>query len=373
MNKSDKKIARLLISETLFSFIVVFLILSLIIFGNQFFLVLSRSLTEGFLGSELFPLIILKYTRDLPFIVSFGFCLALIHALSKMYKSSEIVILNNAGVGDFKLFRMISPLVFFMTLFVIFLSIFLTAEVNKKVDLLKENASLRPDYIFFKEGVFQNFHNENMTLYTSEIDTLANDEGQLLKNVFIFLEEKYKVITSTTGEKKIDKVSGKVYLSLQDGKIYQNLDRNLLENISITTFKKFEILIFDPSKAQKINRIETFESKSFAELLKIFDLSSFKEIFYRFSIPLSFLIMCFLSIQFSKVDPRKTRNFALGYGLLTYISYYNILLFSKEMKTDSLVEIIIIFLITHAIYLTLVFIINYARNNLHQNSIKLNL
>ena len=108
MSISKLIVYKFLSKQLIASFVSITSIIFLIIFGNQFFLVLSQSLNEGILTSELFPLMSLKVLRDLPFIIGLGFTLSLIFSLNRLYKSSEIVILNNAGLGEIQIFKILS-------------------------------------------------------------------------------------------------------------------------------------------------------------------------------------------------------------------------------------------------------------------------
>jgi len=350
------------------NFFAILIIISLIIFSNQFFLVLNRSLTEGYLSSELFPLMLLKFSRDLPFIISFSFSLALIYTLNRLYKNSELVILSNAGFGDFRILRLLIPIILVIMVLVTVSSVFISPEVNSRVATIKESAQSRPDFLFFKEGVFQQFNEGKTTFYSSDINEY--DDNQLMKNVFIFSAEENMIIFSNIGKKVTDETSGKIFLELSNGKFYQNLNSRYNDTLSFTTFDKFEILLFDPSRDINFNDV-FFSEKSLGliELIYKNSVESYAEIIYRFSIPLSFLIMSILSIQFSRVNPRGSKNYVLGLGLVTYILYYNLLVYIRENMSSNYVDLITYFFFTHCIFLLLIFIIFVTRNNLFSRKV----
>jgi len=113
LNILNSKIFIYLTKRIVLSFFAIFTILTFIIFGNQLFLVLNQSLKVGFVSSELLPYMSLKVLRDMPFIISLGFSLAITFSLNYLYKNSEMVILNNAGIGDKQTIRLLSPLIIF--------------------------------------------------------------------------------------------------------------------------------------------------------------------------------------------------------------------------------------------------------------------
>jgi len=362
MRRNNQKIYIYLRNQITWATLFFFLVLSLIIFGNQFYLVLNQSISKGYLGSELFPLIFFKYARDTPFLFSLSFSMALIYTLNKLYKKSELIVLFNAGIGDLQIFKILFPIIFPAIIFVSFFSIYMSPEAVNKINTFKNYAELRPDFIFFKERSFQSFNDNDLTFYTSKIK--SKDDDQLMSNVFLHSKKDNRIILSKTGKKFIDEKTGVVYLSLFDGNIYKNIDYKIDKDASATSFRKFNFLLFDPSENYVKEIHLSYKEKSLKELLKSFDLGNVLELIYRFSIPFSLLLMSFLSVQFSKINPRNKRNFALGYGLITYIIYYNLLMYLRESEPKDVLDIVISFISTHSILFFLIFIIYFLRKKI---------
>ena len=177
----------------------IFFILVLIVFGNQFFLVISQSLNEGYYSSEIFPLMILKLVRDLPFIVGLAFILAITYSINRLYKTSQAVILLSSGISDLKIFKLILPTIISITILISLFSLYFVPLVKEKIELIKLNASERPEYIFMKEGIFQNFQNGENTFYVEEISTIQDSDNQKLKNIFLYSKINDKLILANTG------------------------------------------------------------------------------------------------------------------------------------------------------------------------------
>jgi len=359
------KIVKFLNGQILISFFAFFLILSIVVFGNQFYLVLNNSYSQGILGSELLSLMSLKYVRDIPLILNLSFIFALIFSINKLHRSSELIILSTAGYGDIGIFKLLIPInlifVFVVTLF----AFLITPEVNRQISLIKNDANSRPDFIFFRDGVFQNFQNKNLTFYASEIKT--EGDNQIMKNVFIFSDLDKRLILSNRGEKYLDKYSNKIYLKLSDGKIYKNFTSLSSDNFSVSTFKNLDFLLYDQNTVDLVD-VTSIESRKTLELFNSFDKKSKIEIFNRLSVPVSLLIMTILSVQFSRANPRGKSNFALAFGLITYLTYFNILTYVSELKFNNENEITFAFSLIHLSFLLIVFIIQTYRNNLFFNN-----
>jgi len=168
-------------------------------------LVLSESLNSGLYSSELLPLMFLKLLRDMPFIIGFGFTLAIIYSLNNLYKSSEAVIIFSGGISEIKLYRLLFPLISLIFIIIFILSVFIVPQIKLEITELKKNAESRPEYIFLREKTFQNFQEEGLTFFSSTIEDIKGNEKQILNDVFIYFKIEDKLITAPKGQKNNNK------------------------------------------------------------------------------------------------------------------------------------------------------------------------
>jgi len=327
----------------------IFLILSIILLGNQFFLVLSQTINHGIYSSELIPLMFLKWVRDIPFLLGFSFVLSLSHSLNQLYKNSEMVIFKSAGIGNIAIYKKISSLILLISLFVLIFTNFITPYAKYEIEKIKNDASLRPDYIFLKEGVFQNFRKNDTTFYSSAIEDVNNSENQKLKNIFIFSESNNKLILAREGFKKVFDEERKVILELSDGNIYESF---LSPNPRVTNFKLYAMNLVDDNKNDLLHIINA-EQKSTIDLIKDSNSNNFSEMQLRFSLPLSIMILSLTVIFFSKTSSRSKRNFSLAYATTFYFVYYNLMIFITDLIQNSETNLDSISLLPHLIFVIL--------------------
>ena len=362
---SNRKIVVRYLSNIVLKFFLVFLfILFLIIFGNQIFLVINQSLKQGLFASEMFPLILMKALRDTPFLISLSFSLSIIYALNKLYKSSEMFILINAGLSEMKLVKILSPLIFLLFLVVLILTTSIVPSINYKIDLIKQEAKLRPDYIFFQEGVFQNFSETNITFFSPNIIFSDGESSQTLQNIFLHDQDNNKIILAESGTKDIDRIEGRVFLNLFDGNIYENLDLESNKSPLITNFKKFKLKIFDQKNLKSEHTSPQSESKTILNILYSKENKDNQELLYRISIPLSLMLMSVISVFISRTNPRSKRNYSLGFGLLMYIGYYNMIIYFKQAETFATVDNLLNFIALHGLFICFILFLMFARTNL---------
>jgi len=345
--------------QVLIHFLLILFITSLIIFGNQFFLVLNQSLRDGLFVSELLPLLFLKFIRDTPFILGLSLAIAITYTLNKLYKTSEIIPIINGGLNELRIAKLIMPLVLIVVMLTGFLSIYYVPEIKFKITELKDIAKTRPDYIFFKEKNFQRFQNNKITFYTSKINEISQSE-QELENVFIFFHEDEKLIISKIAHKFLTSDGKNILLKLENGSIYESFTN--IDNLPrITNFKNYELVLFSNSVTKK-HIDNDVNSMKFLNLFKSDNFKNLAEIQYRTSIPVSLLVISLISVFFAKINTRGRRNFSVGLSLITYILYYNMLMFvNTQIQSSGLIALA---LIPHAIFICLLVIIFHFRNNL---------
>lgn len=360
----EEILSKYLSSQALVNFLSFFIVIALIILGNQFFLVISQSIKDGLYGFEIMPLVFLKFLRDLPFVISLSFCLAIIYTLNNLYKNSEIIIFTSAGVSDLKIAKAIFPLITIIMIFVSFLSFYFIPEIKKNIESLKNDAKSRPEYIFFKEGVFQNFGNDSRIFFSKKIESKENSGSQSLYDIFIYSEEEDKIILAKFGEKNLNTFSGDVFLDLINGKIYENLHNTFQTNPKVSNFNNLTIKIFDnPDDKNTHNIMNLSEFKKITDLFFSKKIEDKVEFFYRISIPMSLLIGSLFSVMISKTNPRSKKNFAIGFGLIFYISYYNVITYFKEIDIETMHQVIQYFLVSHFVFFIMFLILVLNRNN----------
>ena len=363
----DSKIFIYLTKRIVLSFFAIFTILTFIIFGNQLFLVLNQSLKDGFLSSELLPYMSLKVLRDMPFIISLGFSLAITFSLNYLHKNSEMVSLSNAGIGDKQTIRLLAPLIIFFGLIVFIFSFFIVPSAKKNIFEIRENAKSRPDYVFFKEGVFQNFQNGDLTFFSNKVSNTESDDGQLLEDIFIESKSSKRVIVSHFGRKFFDHNSGDVFLYLTDGNIFENFENINNEEFSVSNFDNLSIKIFDKKEKSNFYIEKKEEVFSTSDLLNSNTKQSTVELLHRISIPLMLIIISILAIYVSKTTPRSRKNFSIGYTLIAFVGYYNVVMYFKAISESTDTVILFNFFLPHLLFVLFLFFIYFYQKTIFKH------
>jgi lipopolysaccharide export system permease protein len=147
----------------------VFLIISLVVFGNQVVLMIKESIKYGISTTDLVPLISFNMIRDTPLILSLSLFLAIILTVSKFYKNSEAVVMNSLGLGDKHFMVFIQPVVLPISLFILLLTTLVVPWTQTQKSIIMERSHHTSEFAFIKQKEFQAFKNGEVVFYTSKV------------------------------------------------------------------------------------------------------------------------------------------------------------------------------------------------------------
>jgi lipopolysaccharide export system permease protein len=183
-------IARYIMRNVSVLFFAMIFIIGLIVFGNQFVLMVKASVSQGVPIQELLPLISFNMIRDVSLIFSLSLFLAIILTVSQMYKNSEAIVLNSLGLGDINFIVFIQPVVVLATLFILFLTTYAVPWAKEQKSLIVEKTKNASEFSFIKEGEFQEFKDGEIVFYASQSSTPDDAQEQNMEEIFIYASAK---------------------------------------------------------------------------------------------------------------------------------------------------------------------------------------
>lgn len=347
-----RKIEKYIFIKISIVFASIFFVLSLIIFGNQFLLVIKESVEQGYYSSDFFELTFLKYLRDIPFVLSLSFFLSILISLNNLYKSSEGFILNSSGYSDYDFFKIIVKPLTLLLIFLIFF-IFYIEPINKsRIDLIKKQLSSSPEFSFFFENEFQEFNDGKTIFYSPFIKENENGE-QEMKNIFLYESHgEPSIILASEGKKSSANKNLDFFLILNNGEKY-SLTEDLNQIEDITKFEKFEILL-NNKKSNKNNQstIPLDENKKKSVL------------YWKISKLIILPILVFFALAIIQTNQRSLKNKSIIFGVLIFIFYYNTILFFRDLILSGDIMFTNALMVSHALFTILGFILYRVKNSI---------
>jgi lipopolysaccharide export system permease protein len=326
----DSILAKYLMRQVLMLLAAVFIVIGLVIFGNQLVLVVKESIEGGIPISDLLPLVGFNMIRDVPLILSLSLFLAIILVISKSYKDSEAIVMNSLGVGDKHFMVFIQPVVISIFIFILFLTTIAVPWSKQQRSMIMDRSENASEFSFIKEGEFQEFKEGELVFYASKVESIEGDTAQNMEEIFIYaMAGDEPIITlAAQAQKYTDKSTKSVYLRLKNGSRYHGFPTEA--NKKILDFDLYDLQIVDGGKQQNRSGIAKIESKPTLDLLFSSDTKEIAEWQWRLSQPISVLILSVFGILLGKASPRGGKNLGVIAGIMVFIIYNNMLLVAKS-------------------------------------------
>ena len=310
-------------------------------------------------------ILVFNLLKHLPLLLSLTLFLTVLITLTRWYKDSEMVIWFSSGMG---LSSFIKPIIMFSLPIIILitaLSFYISPWAVHKAEEFKKGLKSRDELATITPGVFKESQSDNRIFYVEGFSELGN----IVKNIFVQSVQNGKlgIVIANEGVREENK-RGEDYIIMKEGRRYEGQSNS--QEFSTTYFKEYGILI--EKEAPKIISVgEVYEAKSTLELLAS-ESSRYKaELYWRLSLPISALLLVFLAIPLSVINPRSGRSANIILALLLFVIYNNLLGVSHSIVSISKTTILYGLWPVHLSFATIAIYLFYRRSlNLPLFSIK---
>ena len=323
---------------------------------------MNESIEHGFPIQEVMTLISYNMIRDLPLILSLSFFLAIILAVTQLYKNSEAIVMNSLGLGDKHFIVILQPLVIVSFLTLLFLTTTAVPWSKQQKHIIEEENKNASEFSFIREGEFEEFQNGEIVFYASESLTPDGETQQNMEEIFISAKSKENsiIVLASSAIKYTDPETNNVYLRLKNGTRYQNIIDS--KNKNILEFDQYNLQIISGDIQNTITQYTAIEGISTLELLKGESRLVKAELQWRLSPPISILILSILGVLLGKASPRSGKSIGLLIGVIIFLLYNNGLLIAKNSVERGELNPTIGLWSVHLLVLLLTFIFYQYRN-----------
>ena len=366
-NFQNTIISRYLLKSLALFFLAITFIIGLLVFGNQFVLTVQESVEHGIPFAELLPLVGFNMLRDIPIILTLSLFLSIIITISQFYKNSEAVVMNSIGLGDKNFINIIQPIVIFLFLVVFFLSIFAVPWAKQHKSLAEDETINASEFSFISEGKFESFKDGEIVFYASDSSKLDAYGEQNMEEIFIYSSDKGStvIVFASEARKYIDTQTKSTYLRLKDGIRYEGLPGS--SNIKILDFEAYDLEIVSGEVIKSISNFSKIEEKNSFDLIAEGGLLANAEMQWRFSQPISILILSVFGVFLGKSSPRSGKGINLIIGLVIFMLYNNGLLLAKtSIESGQLNPIIGMWVIHLFLIIFLIFFYQFREGKITQ-------
>ncbi|MEM7763693.1 MAG: LPS export ABC transporter permease LptF [Pseudomonadota bacterium] len=307
---------RYILRETAQTWLFVTLTLLTILLSNQFARVLGDAAQDKVAKEAVFAVIGLTALQYLTIIVPFGLFLAVMLALARLYSDSELPAMMACRIGPSGLIRPLVWLAVPLATAVAWLALVVAPHSLQRIEEIAAESERRVDLSALEAGRFVSNGDNGIVVFAEAVD----QDGQL-SNVFLQRRsgQVLEIVLARAGRQTIADDDSR-FIVLSEGRRY----------VGTPGSAAFQVFEFDeyglpyalpPVKAPELSA----EAMSTRSLMQRADPLSIAELQWRWSVPVSTLLLALLAIPLSRSQPRQGRYGKLAIGVLTFIIYFNLL------------------------------------------------
>lgn len=330
-------IARYLIKEICYTFLAVTLVLLLVFLSNQLVRFLSYAASGKIAANVLLQVMGFEISFLLALLLPLSLYLAIIATYGRLYADNELRAMMASGLSTQKLVGFTVLFAFAVMLVVMLLTVWINPYIAKAKDKLISQGVASGNVVNnLMPGRFQLGGDENRVFY---VESISRDH-QKARNLFVAEQKKsdnaWTVLSAAEGYQMTDLLSQDKYVVAVNGYRYEGTPGQ--NAYKIIQFSKYAIRLPDQDvetmhQAQEVIPTSVLWQQYFENPRNAAELQ------WRFSMPLSVLLLALLAVPLSYVRPRQSRYAQFLPAILIYVIYVEMLFTARdwvEQKTLSI-------------------------------------
>ena len=302
----------------------------LLIFMSKHFVRYMSDAAAGVLPTELIVQLLMLFTLSyLPLIIPFALFIAILVAMGRLYKDSEITAMEACGIGIPRIIQSTFRIALGLALLVALLSVWAAPWAEKRQYDLRDLAKVKSEFSFLAPGRFHEIRGGDGVFY---VESMSEDK-QHMEKVFVFLggEQGQNVFVAQTGFQQSEK-DGTHYIVLEDGSRFEALAED--GGFRLHRYQRSGIRV-SPQDVEVGSR--PLKAASNEQLFARGNAADMAEWQWRLSMPLSCVLLTILAVVMSRTNPRQGRFAKLFVALLLYIVYFYLLTMAHAWMKDEIV------------------------------------
>lgn len=309
-------IDRLLFREVFKAFGLIVGMLAMVLVANNLVKLLGK-VAAGLLAQDvLFTLVGLELLKTLGALVPPAFFFSVIWVLGRMYRDSEMVALEAAGIGTLRVYRAFMLAALPLALAVTYLVMYILPWAKTYIEEVKLQYQASSDVTGLRPGQFYEFSRGDAVVFTEKATA-----GGGLSGIFVQHRQNSKlgVVTADHAYQLTDPQNGERYIVLREGRRYQGNPGS--GDFAVGRFEEYALRI---PQAEVVARTLPLNARPWQELWRSDGLAERAELQYRLSLPLGVLAFALVSVPLARSMPRQGVYGRLGLAILVYFVFMNL-------------------------------------------------
>ena len=266
----------------------------------------------------------------LPTILTLSLFIAMVSALSRMYRDSEMVVWFTSGKGLTGFLKPMYRFAWPILLVIALMALFVWPWSNQQTKDMQTRFEQRGDLARVAPGQFMESSSGNRVFFIDR----EQAGGQASSEVFISSTDNGKSAVTTARSGRVETRGDSRFLILEGGQRLENESGQT--GIKISEFEEYGTQTGDSGPVSE----GTPEAKllSTRSLLKAPTRSSQSELAWRFGLALAAVNIVILALALSSVNPRGGRSGNLIFVLLAFLVYNNLLNLGQSWIFEGLIS-----------------------------------
>lgn len=308
-------ISRYLLGESLRTIFAVLFVLLLILFGGLFAKMLGQVAAGKIAATVLLPLVFVVGIKSFPVLLTVALYIGVLVTLGRFYKDNEMTALRAAGAGYSQIAKPILVIAILVATITAWLAFWVQPQAQQLQDDLRADAAQNVDIAGITPGKFIHIPSTGSVVFAESI------KDDALEHVYMFSdnEDSIRVIAADSALQVTPEIDLNV-LELQSGSVFESSKKDA--NTSRIDFQKQGFQLPIEQRATGRTRLS---AKPMIELIGAEGIKERAELQWRFSYPISALLLVALALPLSYTSPRKGQFAKLALAIIIYIVYQNLL------------------------------------------------
>jgi lipopolysaccharide export system permease protein len=317
-------IERYLYREAGTAFAGVLSVLVLVWVSHRFVRYLAQAAAGNLSGDLILELLGLKLAANLALLLPISLYLALLLAVGRLYRDSEVTAMAAAGVGPGRLLRGSLRFSLGFATLAAAVALYLSPAAARLSDQLETQAEESADYSNILAGRFKALSDGDRVFYAEGV----GEDGRSLQGVFAQVRdgERLHLVAAESGYQMREPRTGDRFLVLVDGHRYQGQPGSV--DFLVTGFREHAIRIDEGRREARSRRIQGIPT---GELLGSADPAHRAELHWRLAAPVSSVVLGAFGFLMARTSPRQGRYGGLFNAVLLYFVYANLLGAGREL------------------------------------------
>lgn len=280
----------------------------------------------------------------LPVLLALTVFVAVLLALSRSYRDSEMVVWFAAGRP---LYAWVRPVLIFalpIAVVIAALSLFLTPWANRELESFRQQLASREDTSRIAPGVFLEAASGERVFFVESLEK----EGQRVENVFVSFRQhgRLGVVVAKRGYVEVA-ANGDRFAVLEDGRRYEGTAGT--PEYRVMDFKRYLIRV--EAKESPVDQVSVKAVSTF-QLIASPTRDHLAELLWRIGLPLIAILLALLAIPLSFVNPRASTSLNLLFAVFIYMIYTNLLSVAQAQVAQGKLSFGMGWWVVHALMLT---------------------